>query len=94
MRNQVLAHCIQRDPEMNYDKVKFGVMYHSDNETLMNMGRPFDREKDPLKAWQKLLREPDTFHSFTIQQLLDTIEPKLPVDLVDWRRYLKEKYLL
>lgn len=94
MRNQLLAHCIQRDPEMKYDKVEFGVMYHADNEMLMHMIRPFDKEKDPLKAWQKLLRDPDTFHSFTIQQLLETIEPKLPVDLVDWRRYLQEKYLL
>jgi hypothetical protein len=94
MRNQLLVHCIQRDSEANYDKVEFGVMYHADNEMLMHMRRPFDKEKDPLKAWQKLLRDPDTFHSFKIQELLKTIEPKLPGDLVDWRRYLKEKYLL
>ena len=94
MRNQVLAHCVQRDPEVNYDKVEFGVMYHADNEKLVDMRKSYDREKDPLKAWRKLLREPGTFHSFTIQQLLDTIETKLPIDLLDWRRYLKEKYLL
>jgi len=58
------------------------------------MIRPFDKEKNPLKAWRKLLRDPDTFHSFTIQEFLETIEPKLPLDLVGWRRYLEEKYLL
>lgn len=94
MRNQLLAHCIQRDPELNYDKVEFGVMYHADNDKLVDMRRSFDGEKDPIRAWQRLLREPSTFHSFTVQQFLGTIEPKLPVDLVNWRRYLKEKYLL
>lgn len=94
MRNQVLAHCIQRDRELNYGKVEFGVMYHGDNDKLMDMRRSFDGEKDPIKAWQKLLRKPSTFHSFTIQRFLSTIEPKLPVDLVNWRRYLKEKHLL
>ena len=79
---------------MNYDRVEFGVMYHTDNDKLIDMRRSFAGEKNPIKAWQKLLRDPDTFHSFTIQGLLETIEPKLPVDLVDWRRYLKEKYLL
>ena len=94
MRNQLLAHCIQRDPEVNYDRVEFGVMYHADNEMLMHMRRPFDKEKNPLKAWRSFLIDPDSFHSFTIQELLETIEPKLPVDLVDWRRYLEERYLL
>ena len=79
---------------MNYNKVEFGVMYRADNEMLMHMRKPFDEEKGPLKAWRKLLREPSNFHSFTIQQFLDTIEPKLPAGLVNWRRYLKEKYLL
>jgi len=94
MRNQLLAHCIQRDPEVNYDRVEFGVMYHPDNEMLMHMRRPFDKEKNPLKAWRSFLIDPDSFHSFPIQELLDTIEPKLPAGLVNWRRYLKEKYLL
>jgi len=69
-------------------------MYHADNDKLVDMQRSFDGEKDPIRAWQRLLREPSTFHSFTVQQFLGTIEPKLPVDLVNWRRYLKEKYLL
>lgn len=94
MRNQLLAQCIQKDPEVNYNKVEFGVMYHADNEMLMHMRRPFHEEKDPLKAWRTLLRNPVTFHSFTIQELLETIEPKLSADLVNWRRYLKEKCLL
>ncbi len=94
MRNQILAHCIQRDQEMCYNNVEFGVMYHAENEALMRMSRPFGGESNPLKAWQKLLKYPDTFHSFTVQQFLETIEPRLPAGLTDWRKYLSEKYLL
>lgn len=94
MRNQILAHCIQRDQEVCYDNVEFGVMYHAENEALMRMGRPFDGETDPLKAWQKLLKHPDTFHPFKIQQFLETIGSGLPAGLTDWRKYLSEKYLL
>jgi hypothetical protein len=94
MRNQLLAHCIQTDPKEHYNKVDFGVVYHADNEKLMNMSRSFGNEKDPLKAWQKLLRYPDTFHVFTIQELLESISSNLPSSLLDWRRYLEEKYLL
>ena len=94
MRNQVLAHCIERDSEMNYNKVEFGVMYHAGNDKLIEMRRAFGGEKDLIKAWHKLLREPSNFHSFTIQQFLDTIQSKLPAGLVNWRRYLKEKYLV
>lgn len=94
MRNQLLAHCIQRDPEEHYKKVEFGVMYHTDNERLTNMSRPFNKEKDPLKAWHKLLISPDSFHVFTIQGFLESVGSNLPSDLVDWRKYLEEKYLL
>lgn len=94
MRNQVLAHCIERDSEVNYDKVEFGVMYYAGNDKLIEMRRSFDGEKDPIKAWQRLLREPSNFHSFTVQQFLNIIESKLPAGLVNWRRYLKEKYLV
>ncbi len=94
MRNQLLANCIQTDPEEHYNKVDFGIMYHIDNDRLMNMSRPFNNERDPLKAWQKLLRYPDTFHVFTIQGLLESVGSSLPPDLVGWRKYLEEKYLL
>ena len=59
------------DPKEHYNKVDFGVMYHADNEKLMNMSRPFNKERDPSKAWQKLLRHSDTFHVFTIQGYID-----------------------
>lgn len=94
MRNQLLAHCIETDPEEQYAKVHFGVMYHSNNDRLMSMSRPFNKQRNPLEAWRGLLGDPNTFHAFTIQQFLDTIGPELPKDLIEWRRYLKEKYLL
>jgi hypothetical protein len=94
MRNQLLAHCIQNDPKNQYKQVHFGVMYHTDNKKLMNMSRPFNGDRDPRRAWRRLLREPGTFHAFTIQQFLDAIETELPENLLEWRKYLKEKYLL
>lgn len=94
MRNQVLAHCICKDPNTSYGRVEFGVMYHADNEKLLRMSRYFSKERDPLKAWRKLLRYPDTFHVLTIQGLLESVCPKLPLGLLDWRKYLGEKYLL
>jgi len=94
MRNQLLAHCIQTDPKEHYNKVDFSIMYHTDNDRLMIMSRPFNKEKDPLKAWQKLLSYPDTFHVFTIQGLLEVVGGNLPSNLVDWRKYLEQKYRL
>ena len=92
MRNQLLAHCIQSDPKEDFKRVDFGVIYHVDNEVLTRMGRRFGRERNPLKAWPSLLKNPNTFHPFTVQELLNTIEPKLPNDLVSWRTYLKQRY--
>jgi hypothetical protein len=92
MRNQLLAHCIQSDPEEDFNKVEFGVIYHADNEVLTRMSRPFGGEHNPLKAWRNLLKNPDTFHAFRVQEFLNTIEPKLHGDLINWRAYLKQRY--
>ena len=92
MRNQLLAHCIQSDPEEDFNKVEFGVIYHAENEALTRMSRPFAGEYNPLKAWHNLLKNPDTFHVFTVQEFLDDIEPNLRGDLENWRAYLKQRY--
>jgi len=92
MRNQLLAHCIQSDSEEEFNRVDFGVIYHTDNEALTRMSRSFGGEYNPLKAWHKLLKNPDTFHVFTVQEFLDDIEPNLRGDLENWRAYLKQRY--
>ena len=92
MRNQLLAHCIQSDPEEDFNRVGFGVIYDAHNEVLTRMSRPFGGERNPLKAWPNLLKNPNTFHVFTVQEFLNTIEPKLHGDLVNWRMYLKQRY--
>ena len=92
MRNQLLAHCIQSDPEEDFKRVEFGVIYHADNEVLTRMPRPFEGEHNPLKAWPNLLNNPNTFHVFTVQDFLNTIEPKLHGELINWRVYLKQRY--
>ncbi len=94
MRNQLLAHCIENDPEAGFKRVDFGVMYHADNEALLTMARPFDGEKDPLKAWLKLLKDPSKskFHTFTIQEFLRTVDRNLPENLSSWRNFLRQKY--
>lgn len=94
MRNQLLAHCIQSDPEEGFNRVEFGVIYHADNEVLMKLSRPFGKESNPLKAWPGLLKNPNSFHVFTVQQFLGSIGPKLPNGLEDWRVYLKQRYAL
>ncbi len=94
MRNQLLAHCVQSDPEEDFNKVDFGVIYYDGNEVLTRMSRPFEEERNPLKAWLKLLKNPNTFHVFTVQDFLNTIEPKLHSDLENWRAYLKQRYNL
>ena len=92
MRNQLLAHCIEADSQADFSRVDFGIIYHADNETLLRMARPFAGERNPLKAWPRLLKDPNKFHTFTIQELLDAVDRKLPVGLAEWRSYLKWKY--
>lgn len=92
MRNQLLAHCIQSDNKSGFNRVAFGVIYHADNDKLLRMSHPFGGERNPLKAWHTLLRNPDTFHTFTVQDFLGTIEASLPDDLKGWRTYLKQRY--
>lgn len=94
MRNQLLAHCIETDPQADFSRVDFGVIYHADNEALLKMARPFGEESNPLKAWPMLLRAPSKFHVFTIQELISVIDRKLPEGLISWRGYLKQKYNL
>ena len=92
MRNQLLAHCIQSDPEEDFNRVEFGVIYHADNEVLTTMSRPFGGERNPLKAWPNLLKNQNTFHVFTVQDFLDATEPNLQGELASWRAYLKQRY--
>jgi len=92
MRNQLLAHCIQSDARASFNRVEFGVIYHGDNEDLMRMSHPFDGERNPLKAWPTLLKNPNTFHAFTVQDFLHTIDAGLPDELMDWRTYIKQRY--
>lgn len=94
MRNQLLAHCIQSDPSSCLARVDFGVFYHAENQALVEMSRPFCGERNPLKAWPKMLENPDTFHTFTVQDFLKIIEPDLSDTLLGWRNYLKERYAL
>jgi len=92
MRNQLLAHCIETDPQADFSRVDFGVIYHADNEVLLKMSMPFREESNPLKAWPTLLRAPSKFHVFTIQELISTIDKELPESLFSWRGYLNQKY--
>ena len=92
MRNQLLAHCIETDPEADFSWVDFGVIYHADNEALLEMARPFGGERNPLKAWPILLKDPSKFYTFNIQELLGVVDRRLPVGLAGWRSYLKQKY--
>jgi len=92
MRNQLLAHCIQSDPEAGFHRVEFGVIYHTDNDDLLRMSHPFGGERNPLKTWHTLLKNPETFHIFTVQEFLGTIEASLSDDLKGWRTYLKQRY--
>ncbi len=92
MRNQFLAHRIESDPHSGYERALFGVVYHAENDHLLRMGRPFGGERNPMKAWAGLLREPDRFISFTIQDLLAWMDTRLPSHLEEWRGFLSEKY--
>lgn len=92
MRNQLLAYCIETDLEENFKRVDFGVVYHADNDNLLRMARPFAGERNPLKAWQILLKDPTRFHTFTIREFVGAVDKGLPVGLAGWRSYLKQKY--
>lgn len=91
MRNQLLAHCIERDPHASVDSVHFGVCYTDGNEELLQM-RPFGGERNPIKAWPKLLKRPETFFSFTVQEFLSVVETGMPEPLSGWRDYLGRRY--
>jgi len=92
MRNQFLAHLIESDPHSGFQRALFGVAYHAENDRLLRMGRPFGGERNPLKAWAALLREPDRFITFTVQDLLNWIDARLPEHLEEWRAFLSAKY--
>lgn len=92
MRNQLLAHCIETDPDEDFNRVDFGVIYHAGNEAILRMARPYAGERNPLKAWQILLKDRGKFHTFTIQELVGAVNKELPVGLGEWRNYLKQKY--
>lgn len=92
MRNQFLAHLIESDPNSGFQRALFGVAYHAENDQLLRMGRPFNGERNPLKAWAGLLREPDSFITFTLQDLLAWMDSRLPSHLEEWRAFLSAKY--
>jgi len=92
MRNQLLARLIESDPRSGFQRAFFGAMYHGENEELLRMGRPFGGERNPLKAWAGLLREPDRFSTFTIQDLLAWMDQRLPSHLEEWRGFLNARY--
>jgi hypothetical protein len=94
MRNQFLAHQIQSDPDSGFDSATFGVIYHDANENLLRMGHPFGGQRNPLKAWSGLLREPKRFMWFTVQELLAGVDAKLPSHLAEWRAFLRARYEL
>ena len=92
MRNQFLGHRIESDPDSGFQRALFGVAYHAQNDQLLRMGRPFGGERNPLKAWAGLLREPDRFITFTIQDLLSWMDQRLPSHLEEWRGFLNARY--
>jgi len=94
MRNQLLAHQIESDPNSGFDSATFGVVYHADNEELLRMGHPFGGERNPLTAWTRLLQEQKRFISFTVQELLAAVDAKLPSHLEEWRAFLRARYEL
>jgi hypothetical protein len=92
MRNQLLAHRIERDQQSEFARALFGVVYHRDNDRLLRMGHPHGGERNPLTAWASMLKQPESFVTFTIQDLLNWIDAELPGRLHDWRNFLRIKY--
>lgn len=92
MRNQFLAHETESDPDSGFERAIFGVVCHAENEALQRMGRTFRGERNPLRAWAGLLRQPDRFISFTVQDLLAWLDARLPSHLEEWRAFLNAKY--
>ncbi|MGB5933663.1 MAG: hypothetical protein WBH57_11430 [Anaerolineae bacterium] len=92
MRNQLLAHEIECDGDSGFRQALFGVVYHGENDRLLRMGRPFGGDRNPLRAWAGLLREPDRFITFTIQDLLAWMDQRLPSHLEEWRGFLNARY--
>jgi hypothetical protein len=91
MRSQLLAHCIESDPNSSVSRADFGVIYYAGNQDLLDMPCSFGGERNPFVAWRKMLQNADTFHDFTVQDLVKAVEP-LPSALLPWRQYLKERY--
>jgi len=94
MRNQLLAKCIAEDKDSEFSIVEFAVCYDDRNETLLNLSRPIDGNSNPLEVWESFLKNPSSFKSFTIQQLLENIDhiDNLPSELEQWRAYLNDRY--
>lgn len=92
MRNQLLAHCIQSDSLAGFHRAEFGVIYHGDNSELLRLSHPFDGKRDSLKTWPSLLKVPNSFHIFTIQNFIHAMETILPNDPSGWRKYIKQRY--
>ncbi len=92
MRNQLLAHQIEKDQQSGFARGIFGVVYHGDNDRLLRMGHPYGGERNPLTAWAGMLKQPNSFVTFTIQNLLDWIGARLPERLHDWHSFLRTKY--
>jgi hypothetical protein len=92
MRNQLLAHQIERDQQSGFARALFGVVYHRGNDRLLRMGHPYGGERNPLTAWASMLKQPESFVTFTIQDLLNWIDAELPGRLHDWRNFLRIKY--
>lgn len=94
MRNQLLAHQVEQDQSSAFARALFGVIYHRDNDRLLRMGHPYGGERNPLTAWAGMLKQPESFVIFTVQDLLNWIDAKLPGRLRGWRNFLKIKYEL
>ena len=72
------------------------IAWHKDshNDRLLRMGHPHGGERNPLTAWTAILKQPESFVTFTIQDLLNWIDTRLPERLHDWRNFLKIKHEL
>jgi hypothetical protein len=94
MRNQLFTKCLTDDKDAGFASAEFAICYDARNTKLLNLRETFDGEINPLKAWKLFLKDSNSFKHFTIQQLLDHIDnsSKMPLELRQWRNFLKEKY--